>query len=37
MTSTQVGRYGTFRGPARDVAAIEGCTNVEIRGNLTAE
>jgi hypothetical protein len=26
-----------FRGSARDVAAAEGCTHVEIRGNLTAE
>jgi hypothetical protein len=26
-----------FRGPARDVAPADGCTNVEIRGNLIAE
>jgi len=26
-----------FRGPARDVASAEGCTNVEIRGNIAVE
>ncbi|NBX30836.1 hypothetical protein EBR04_10425, partial [bacterium] len=26
-----------FRGPARDVVSADGCTNVEIRGNLAEE
>ena len=26
-----------FRGPARDVAPADGCTNIEFRGNLVAE